>query len=325
MGHGEPETRADGDIAITLADGTPFGPHAESLGVPEAYQNTEWAAAYEEIATAMTYIFEDLNVNDIPHELAIYPGGDVPAYFTWEGFHAGVCGHYEACDNYSPHNQALQEHVENLKIQVKGADIDIYMAFLDAVPRIRDVLWDITKDEKYQELVVVPMLLASSTHTQEIESLVEESAHLTSDMGVVVVEPQLEVPYMQRRLSDAVLSMVKYVCGAIPEDVADHNIGVLLASHGTPYAPPVAEYGWQEGEIFSNLIPTEDAFHAKIASRLPWMTRTGRMNYSSPKIKDSLAAFDADGFTHVMVIPSAFFTPAIHTMWNASRVSSALR
>ena len=173
----------------------------------------------------MTYIFEDLNGNGIPHELAISPAGDVPNFFTWEEFHADVYEHYEACGNFSPHNKALKEHVESLKIQVKGAEIDVYMAFLDAVPRIRDVLWDITKNDQYQELVVVPMLLASSTHTQEVASLVEESAHLTSEMEVVVVEPLFEVPFMQRRLRDAVLSMVKYVRGAIPEDVADHNIG----------------------------------------------------------------------------------------------------
>jgi hypothetical protein len=67
VGHGEPATAADGDVPITLADGTPFGPHAASLGVPPEAQYTEWAAAYEEIATAMTYIFDDLNGNGVPH------------------------------------------------------------------------------------------------------------------------------------------------------------------------------------------------------------------------------------------------------------------
>jgi hypothetical protein len=42
------------------------------------------------------------------------------------------------------------------------------------------------------------------------------------------------------------------------------------------------------------------------------------MSYSSPTIEQTLATFEADGFTHVMVIPSAFPTPAIHTMWDVA-------
>ena len=71
VGHGEPETAEDGDIPIVNADGSPFGPHGVELGVPEAYQYTEWAAAYEEIATAIAYIFGDINNNCVVHEVAI--------------------------------------------------------------------------------------------------------------------------------------------------------------------------------------------------------------------------------------------------------------
>ena len=321
VGHGEPETAQDGDVPITLADGEPFGPHAESLGVPESSQYTEWAAAYEEIATAMTYIFADLNGNGIPHELAIAPAGDVPDFFTWPAFHGSVYEHYDACDNYSPHNASLRAHVESLDIEVCGEQVDVYLAFLDAVPRIRDVVYEIAGTNLYSELVVVPMLLANSTHTQEVDALVEESAHLTGNMEIVITEPFFEVPFMKRRLRNATLAMADYLYAAIPPDVADHNIGVLLASHGTPYVPALPEYGWVEGEIFSDLIPTEDAFHEEIGSRLPWMSRTGRMNYSSPTIEDALAAFEADGFTHVMVVPSAFPTAAIHTMWDVANAA----
>ena len=90
VGHGEPETAEDGDIPIVFADGTPFGPHGVELGVPEAYQYTEWAAAYEEIATALAYIFGDINANGVEHEVAIVPAGDVPGFFHWVAFHASI-------------------------------------------------------------------------------------------------------------------------------------------------------------------------------------------------------------------------------------------
>ena len=86
VGHGEPPSYADGDVAITFADGGALGPFAASLGVPIAAQSTEWAAAYDEIATAMTYIFGDLNGNEVLHEMTISPAGDVPPFFTWEAF-----------------------------------------------------------------------------------------------------------------------------------------------------------------------------------------------------------------------------------------------
>ncbi len=331
VGHGEPAKVENGDIPITFPDGEPFGPHADGLGVPEEYRYTEWAAAYEEIATAMTYIdfrdyfqydiIGDLNGNGILHDVALFPAGDVPPFFTWDAFHADVYAHYEACANYSPHNDALKEHIDSLEVKVDGAKIDTYLAFLDAVPRIRDVVWDIAAADKYEELVVVPLLVASSTHTQEVTDLVEEAAHLTSDLEVVVTEPFFEVPFMRKRLRSAVVAMAEYLRTTLPADVPDSSIGVVLASHGTPYVSPFPEFGWKEGEIYSNLIITEDAFHKEIASRLPWKVRTGRMSYSSPTIEDALAAFEADGFTHVMVVPSAFPTAAIHTMWDVAQAA----
>ena len=318
VAHGEPVTRENGDVPITLADGTPFGPHAADLDVPPEFQYTEWAAAYEEIATAMTYILLDFNRNGILHEVAMYPAGDVPPFFSWDAFHASVYEHYEACENHSPHNELIREHVESLKIKVDGANIDVYLAFLDAVPRITDVVWDIRQADQYDELVVVPMLIADSTHTQEVTNLVKEAEHLTEGMQVLVTEPFFEVPFVKRRMRDAITAMARHLRDAVPENVEDYKIGVVLASHGTPYVQPFPEFGWQEGDIFSYLIPTEDEFHKDIARRLPWMCRTGRMSYSSPTIEDALAEFEVEGFTHIMVVPSAFPTTAIHTMWDVA-------
>ena len=167
VGHGEPSVFEDGDVPITLADGSMFGPHAESLSVPVELQNTEWAAAYEEIATAMSYIFGDVNGNGTEHEIAISPAGDVPPFFTWDAFHADIERRYQAFGDNSPHNTTLLEHVQSIELQIEGVLIDTHMAYLDAVPRIPDVVWGMTQTGDYDKLVVVPMLLADSTHTQE--------------------------------------------------------------------------------------------------------------------------------------------------------------
>jgi protoheme ferro-lyase len=320
VGHGEPVTAEDGDIPVVFADGSPFGPHGVELDVPEAYQYTEWAAAYEEIATALTYIFGDLNGNGEVHEVAVIPDGDVPDFFTWEAFHASIHGHYADCANYSPHNDALRQHVDSLDIEVKGARIDIYLALLDEVPRIPDIVYEIANGD-YDELVVVPMLVANSTHTDEITGQLEEVHHLIGDMDVLVTEPFFEVPFMRKSLGDGIVAMAHQLRNAIPADVEDHNIGVVLASHGTPYVPPFAEFGWAEGDIYSELIPTEDAFHEQLKTRLPWKSRTGRMNYSTPSIEDAVDAMEQDGFTHVLVVPSAFPTAALHTMYDVSHAA----
>ena len=49
-------------------------------------------------------IIGDLNGNGILHEVAIFPAGDVPPFFTWPEFHGSVYQHYEANGNYRPHN-----------------------------------------------------------------------------------------------------------------------------------------------------------------------------------------------------------------------------
>jgi protoheme ferro-lyase len=318
VGHGEPAVFENGDIPISFPDGSAFGPHGADIGVPVELQHTEWAAAYEEIATAMTYIFGDVNGNGIEHEMAISPGGDVPPFFTWPAFHADIQQRYQGFNNYSPHNDTLREHVASLDLQVNGVEIDIYMAYLDAVPRIPDTIWELTQRGEYTKLVVVPMLLASSTHTLEVEDQIHETAALLGDMEVVVTEPFFEVPYMRARFRDGVLAMAHHVYESLPEATPDEEVGVLLASHGSPYVPPHSEFGWEEGDIYSNLIPTEDAFHEELSAQLPWQTRTGRMNYSTPTIEESIAAMEAEGIRHLIVTPSAFPTAAMHTQWDVA-------
>ena len=318
IGHGEPAVFADGDIPISYPDGSAFGPHGAGIGVPVEFQHTEWAAAYEEIATAMTYILVDVNGNGIKHEMAISPAGDVPPFFTWEAFHADIQQRYQGFNNHSPHNASIREHVESLDLQVDGFEIDIYLAYLDDVPRIPDTIWELTQKGEYTKLVVVPMLLASSTHTLEIEDQIHETASLLGDMEVVVTEPFYEVPYMRDRFRDAVLAMTHHIYESIPAATPNEEVGVLLTSHGSPYVPPHSEFGWEEGDIYSNLIPTEDAFHEELAARLPWQSRTGRMNYSSPTIEESIDAMEAAGIRHLIVTPSAFPTAAMHTQWDVA-------
>ena len=318
VGHGEPAMVDDGFIPLSFPDGSPFGPHGVELGVPPDYQHTEWAAAYEEIATAISYIFGDTNGNGIVHELGIVPFGDVPGFFTWDAFKASIRENYEAVGGYSPHNDLIRDHISALDIDYLGTKIDIYLALLDEVPRIPDVVFEIAKHD-YDELVVVPMLIANSTHTDEIAGQIEDVEHLIGGMEVLVAEPFFEVPFMRKSLGEGILAMARYIATQVPEDVEDHNIGVLLASHGTPYVPAFEEFGWLEGDIYSELIQTEDAFHDQLANMLPWESRTGRMNYALPAIEDTLNDFENDGFTHVIVVPSAFPTAAIHTMYHVAK------
>lgn len=123
---------------------------------------------------------------------------------------------------------------------------------------------------------------------------------------------------MRNRLKNAVTGMAKKIRESIPSNVSDSEIGVVLASHGTPYVPPLPEFGYVEGEIFSNLIFTEDLFHEEIKEALPWKCNTGRMNYATPSLEDALKKFDDDGVSHVIVVPSAFPTAAMHTMWDVA-------
>jgi protoheme ferro-lyase len=224
---------------------------------------------------------------------------------------------YDAFDDYSPHNDLILDHIANLELDVEGANIDRHVAFLDAVPRIHDVAPEIAA-AGYDKVVVVPLLLASSTHTQEVEEQVEEALETMGDIDVVVAEPFFEVPFMRDRIKDAVLSMAREVRATMPADVADEDVGVVLVSHGTPYTPAHEAFGWQEGDIYSNLVLTEDLFHEEVAAELPWPSRTGRMNYASPSIEDALTALEEQGLSHVMILPTAFPTVAAHTMWHVA-------
>jgi hypothetical protein len=135
-------------------------------------------------------------------------------------------------------------------------------------------------------------------------------------MDVVVTEPFFEVPYMRARIMDAVVAMAEEVRLSVPSGALDAEIGVVLASHGTPYVPPFEEFGYVEGDIYSNLLLTEDLFHEEIAEELSWDVLTGRMNYAEPSIDDAITEFEDGGKKYIIVVPSAFPTPAMHTMWD---------
>jgi protoheme ferro-lyase len=250
--------------------------------------------------------------------MMISPEGDVPPFFTWDAYRETLDEIYTSFGGGSPHNESLAQHIANLDLGLDGAEVETYLAFLDAVPRIPDAMWEITREHDYDKMVVVPMLLSSSTHTQEVEEQIEAVLELTGDMEMVVAEPFYEVPYMRSMIAEAVMAMADHVRGNVPPDVADDDIGLLLVAHGTPYVPPYPAFGYEEGDIYSNLSLTESGFHEEIEEVSPWAIRTGRMNYAAPSIDESLAAFEADGKSHVLVIPAAFPTAAMHTMWDVA-------
>ncbi len=114
------------------------------------------------------------------------------------------------------------------------------------------------------------------------------------------------------------MAMIDHLHASLPAGVGDEQVGVMLAAHGTPYVPADPALGWREGDIFSDLSVVESEFHDEVALELDWAVRTGRMNYAEPTIEESLAAFEQDGIEHVLVVPSAFPTAAMHTMWDVA-------
>ncbi len=86
VAHGEPTTFDDGTAVAEFWDGTLLGPSGTTLDVPASEQATIWAAGYEETAAALTCQHGDFNQNGIAHELAMFPAGDVPPFFTWDAY-----------------------------------------------------------------------------------------------------------------------------------------------------------------------------------------------------------------------------------------------
>ncbi len=316
VGHGEPPTFEEGNVPTYFWDGTPFGPHGVELGVPEQYQLTEWGAAFEEIATALAYQFGDYNGNGIRYEVLPFPMGDVPPFFTFEAFISMVEAEYMALGNYSPHSDMLREHVDNTRVGIMGCNIDMYLALLDDYPRIPDVLHEIAQNPRYKRVVVAPLLLSRSSHSQEVEEIAHEWVAKERPMEVVYLEPLFEIPFARRRIVSAVAEMAKLVRESVPASIPDDKIGVVVGAHGTPYKPPYPEFGWEEGDLYSRLPLFEEDFLEAISNELPWELRNGRMSFSHPTIEESLAAFEADGKTHAILVPSVFKTPSIHTMWD---------
>jgi len=56
------------------------------------------------------------------------------------------------------------------------------------------------------------------------------------------------------------------------------------------------------GEFLHLTIVIEGAFHQEMGKRMSWEARPGRMKYSSPSVEETVGAFEADGFTHIMVV-----------------------
>ena len=50
----------------------------------------------------------------------------------------------------------------------------MHLGFLDARPFLQEKVYELMQNQRYDKLVVVPLLLAESTHTQEIEEIVLE-------------------------------------------------------------------------------------------------------------------------------------------------------
>ncbi len=321
VGHGEPATYDEGTKVERYWDNTLLGPSGVVLGVPAEEQATIWAAAYEEIATAVAYESGDLNGNGVLHEVKVAPEGDVPSVFVWPAFKDMVRAEYSTLGD-SPHNGIWINHVANTPVDVSGAKIDSFLAFMDAKPFVVDKIHEITQTARYKSLVVVPLLLSQSTHTQEIRELVAEGmAKAGRDLEIAWAQPFFDEPYVRALHASAVADHAKYLRTHVPAEVQDSEIGVVLGAHGDPYKPPYADFGWKTGDIYSNLLLTEDDFAAAVAAELPWTTVLGVNEFRPPTVEAAISQLASQGKRHILVVPTVFPTACAHTMFDIANKS----
>jgi hypothetical protein len=154
---------------------------------------------YEEIAMAMTYYFGDSNQNGVHHEMALYLEGDVPDFFTFTAFKEQAADQYKAVGG-SPHNSIWGDHAAAVDLGLFEGYADKYLAFLDARPMVADVIDRIRKRPEYRHLVVVPLFLAQSTHTHEVEEQVRHWVEVAGgSLTVTVGQSFLGHDYVRER------------------------------------------------------------------------------------------------------------------------------
>ncbi|MGE5598856.1 MAG: ferrochelatase [Bacteroidota bacterium] len=337
VAHGEPASFDEGKERIIDPDGTLHGPFAPNLIRPyeikePGEQYWMWAALYEEVAEALTYQFGDMNGNGILHELRFVPEGDVPRFFSWTAFREGAKQQYAYLGG-SPHNAAWKEHVERIRLSLLNKSIDVHLAYMEAKPTVAQKVWDLVISGRYDKLVVVPLLLSESTHTQEIRAEAEEWIRKAEErtgrpVEVVWAHPFFTEPYVRTLHAKAVAGMVQWIRETeVPSEVTDDQIGVVLASHGDPYPPPYPEFGWQEGEVYSHVYLMEKDFHDTVAKMLPYGTDDilmGNNEFRPPSVDQAVTQLIAKGKTAVIVVPASFPTTSMHTMWDIGEAASGL-
>ncbi len=319
VAHGEPATFEEGCQPVRLPDGNLIGPFGTTLRVPPPEQSTLWAMLYEEVAEAMTYIFGDFNHNGILHELAPFPLGDVPPFFTWPVFKGGAAEQYAVLGG-SPHNATYEKHVANVKLTLLNKSVDVHMAYMDARPMIAEKVYELMQNQRYNKLVVVPLLLSESTHTQEIREEVREWVEKSGrEIELVWGHSFFTEPYVRDLHAAAVAAQVEWVRSQLPAGVTDGQIGVVLAAHGDPYPPPYPEFGYKPGDMYSMVYLMEKDFHDAISSKLPYPTIMGINEFRPPSIESGIADLVAQGKQHIIVVPANFPSTSMHTMWDIAK------
>jgi protoheme ferro-lyase len=317
VGHGEPETLADWSEHHLFADGSSLGPSGETLGVPPDERDTIYAAAYEEIATAMSYQMKDMNGNGIKHELALTPQGDVPASFTYPAF-KGMVQMEMAQLGMSPHNTLVFSRINAMKTTPLAAFADFYWAMLDARPMIPDAVSQIKKRGHYSHVIVIPLFLSSdSTHTQEIREMVPTAmARNSLDAKIIFGKTFFENDYVLNLHLTAIAGQVEQMRGRLPPEAANQDIGVVIAGHGDPFVLPYPEFGYEEGDIHSNLTATENTFARLLARRLPYESLLGVNEFRLPNVGMALEEMLKRNKSHILVVPAIFPTASFHSMWD---------
>ncbi|MGE5549138.1 MAG: ferrochelatase [Bacteroidota bacterium] len=331
VGHGEPATFNEGLEPVQFPDGkyigpfgTPYAPQVPDnfeLVVPENYRNTLWAMLYIEVAEAIAYTMGDANNNGKPHEPFFIPFGDVTPGFRWNAFLGEAAAQYAAFGG-SPHNATWQNHVNKTRLSLLNKSIDIELAYMDARPMIEEKVYQVLQSQRVDKLVVVPLLLSESTHTQEIKEAVELGVEMSGrEVEIAWGHPFFVEPYVRNLHASAVAAMVEWVRAKLPAGVPNDQIGVVLAAHGDPFPPPYPEFGYEPGDAYSYVYLMEKDFHDAITNKLPYDTLMGINEFRPPSVESGIEDFSNAGKQHIIVVPANFPTPSMHTMWDIAEAA----
>ena len=205
----------------------------------------------------------------------------------------------------SPHNKIHQVMIDSLEKRFREEHPDtpvrFYLAFLDSNPR-PDEMMTRALNEGASQVIVMPVFLTESSHTQAGREMVEALNVEQYDIPICYTKPLWE--------SDALRQM--YVARA------DHRlggfdrskVGVLLVGHGQPAR-------WDE--LYPTQTTQEISFREAVRQRfiqagyLPENVSLAWMEFKTPAVPEKALELANQGIEKLLVIPASISADSIHS------------